>query len=81
MTYRVAPLDDEDRAAALRLHAAARGLTLDAAAADFLLKRVARNMPVLTEWLARLDRASLSEQRRLTIPFIREFMERSEPRE
>ena len=79
MTYRLAPLDDDDRAAALRLHAAARGLTLDAAAADFLLKRVAREMSVLTAWLARLDRASLTAQRRLTIPFIRELMERSEP--
>jgi len=79
VTYRLAPLADADRANALRLHAAARGLTLDAAAADFLLTRVARDMAALTSWLARLDRASLSAQRRLTIPFIRELMARSEP--
>jgi DnaA-homolog protein len=79
VTYRLAPLDDAERAEALRLHAAARGLTLDAAAVDFLLTRVARDMPVLTGWLARLDRASLTAQRRLTIPFIRELMARSEP--
>ena len=79
VTYRLAPLDDAERAAALRIHAAARGLTLDAAAADFLLTRVARDMGVLTTWLARLDRASLTAQRRLTIPFIRELMARSEP--
>jgi DnaA family protein len=72
VTYRIAPLADEQRAAALRRHAAARGLELDAAAAEFLLKRVARDMTALTRWLARLDRASLSAQRRLTIPFIRE---------
>ena len=72
VTYRLAPLADEERAAALRRHAAARGLELDAAAAEFLLKRVARDMTALTRWLARLDRASLSAQRRLTIPFIRE---------
>ena len=72
VTYRLAPLGDEGRAAALRRHAAARGLELDAAAAEFLLKRVARDMTALTRWLARLDRASLSAQRRLTIPFIRE---------
>ena len=48
MTYRLAPLADEERAAALRLHAAARGLELDAAAAEFLLKRVARDMTALT---------------------------------
>jgi len=79
VTYRLAPLDDADRAAALRLHAAARGLALDAAAADYLLTRVARDMAALTEWLARLDRASLSAQRRLTIPFIRELVEQHEP--
>ncbi len=79
VTYRLAPLGDDERAAALRLHAAARGLTLDAAAADFLLKRVERDMGALTRWLGRLDRASLSEQRRLTIPFIREHLARSEP--
>ena len=78
VTYRLAPLDDAERAKALRLHAAARGLTLDAAAADFLLTRVARDMAALTSWLARLDRASLSAQRRLTIPFIRELMAGSE---
>lgn len=78
VTYRLAPLDDAGRAAALQLHAAARGLTLDAAAAEFLLKRVARDMPALTAWLGELDRASLTEQRRLTIPFIRELMARAE---
>jgi DnaA family protein len=78
VTYRLAALDDAERAKALRLHAAARGLALDAAAADFLLTRVARDMAVLTSWLARLDRASLTAQRRVTIPFIRELMSRPE---
>jgi DnaA family protein len=36
------------------------------------LKRVERGMPALTAWLERLDRESLAEQRRITIPFIRE---------
>lgn len=74
VTYRLAPLTDTDRAAALKLHAAARGLELEDAAAEFLLKRVARDMRVLTQWLARLDRASLSARRRLTVPFIREHL-------
>jgi DnaA family protein len=78
VTYRLAPLGDAERAAALRLHAAARGLELDPGAADFLLKRVARDMGALIAWLSRLDRASLSAQRRLTIPFIREHLVRSE---
>lgn len=72
VTYRLASLADDERVDALRAHAAARGLELDVPAAEFLLKRVARDMTALTQCLARLDRASLSAQRRLTIPFIRE---------
>jgi DnaA-homolog protein len=79
LPYRLAPLDDSERAIALRLHASARGLALDAAAADYLLTRVARDMPALTEWLVRLDRASLTAQRRLTIPFIRELVAQRDP--
>jgi DnaA family protein len=79
VTYRLAPLDDAERAVALRLHAAARGLTLDAAAAEFLLKRVDRDMAALTGWLAKLDAESLTAQRRLTIPFIRELIARAAP--
>lgn len=77
VTYRVGQLNDAERAAALRLHAAARGLVLEPAAADFLLKRASRDMAALTAWLTELDRASLTEQRRLTIPFIRAVLARS----
>ena len=44
------------------------------------LRRVDRDMRVLKAWLDRLDRDSLVEQRRLTIPFIRERLT-SRPRE
>lgn len=72
VTYRLALLDDAERAQALQRHAAVRGLELDVAAAEFLVKRVDRDMASLTRSLDRLDRAALSAQRRLTIPFIRE---------
>jgi DnaA family protein len=72
VTYRLAPLDDAGRVQALQRHAAARGLDLEGAAAEFLVKRVDRDMATLTDWLDRLDRAALSAQRRLTVPFIRE---------
>jgi DnaA family protein len=70
--YRLQPLGDDDRALALRLQASARGLEIEPAAAEYLLRRVDRGMPALAEWLERLDRESLAEQRRITIPFIRE---------
>ncbi len=70
--YRLKALGDRERALAVRRHAEARGLELEPAAADYLLRRVDRDMRALTAWLDRLDRDSLVEQRRLTIPFIRE---------
>ena len=72
VAYRLKALGDPERALAVRLHAEARGLELEPAAADYLLRRVDRDMRALTAWLDRLDRDSLIEQRRLTIPFIRE---------
>jgi DnaA family protein len=80
VTYRLAPLTDADKAAALKRHAAARGLELEDAVAEFLLKRVARDMRALTSSLASLDRAALRAQRRLTIPFIREHLAEADVR-
>ena len=71
VSYRLQPLADEDRLEALLGHAAARGLELERGAAEYLLHRVDRNLAGLSRWLDRLDRASLIEQRKLTIPFIR----------
>ena len=59
------------RLEALLAHAAARGLELERSAAEYLLHRVDRDLAGLSRWLDRLDRASLIEQRKLTIPFIR----------
>jgi DnaA family protein len=72
--YRLKPLDDEERLIALCGHAAARGLEVERAAAEYLLARVDRDMAEVGVWLERLDRASLAEQRKITIPFIRELL-------
>lgn len=74
VSYRLHALDDGDRARVLIERAAARGLDLDRAAADYLLRRVDRDMSELGTWLDRLDKASLAERRRLTIPFIRDLL-------
>ena len=64
-------LDDAGRAEVLRLRAQRRGLQLEDAAIDWLLKRVDRDLVSLTGLLDRLDRESLAAQRRLTVPFLR----------
>jgi DnaA family protein len=69
------PLDEPGRREVLRQRAARRGLELDEAVLDWLFRRVDRDLASLTRLLDRLDRASLAEQRRLTIPFLRAVLE------
>ncbi|MFN3843058.1 MAG: DnaA regulatory inactivator Hda [Rehaibacterium terrae] len=71
----LAALDDEGRRVVLRRRAAARGLELDEAVLEWLLRRVDRDLGTLTALLDRLDRESLAAQRRITIPFLRQRLE------
>jgi DnaA-homolog protein len=76
VVYQIRELDDEGRIEALRLRAAQRGLQLPYDTSEYLLKRMPRDLPSLFEILDELDEASLEAQRRLTIPFIREALEK-----
>jgi DnaA family protein len=68
---RIQPLADDEQSAALSLRAAQLGLELPADVAQFLLRRLPRDMTSLCDALDRLDQASLATQRRLTVPFVR----------
>ncbi|MGC3981006.1 MAG: DnaA regulatory inactivator Hda [Steroidobacteraceae bacterium] len=68
---RVQALLESDQIAALRLHARQRGLELPDDVAAFLLRRLPRDMSTLCAFLDELDVASLAEQRKLTIPFVK----------
>ena len=70
----LAPLDDEGRREVLRQRAHRRGLVLEEAALEWLLKRVDRDLAGLTSLLDRLDQASLAAQRRITVPFLRQTL-------
>ena len=76
VVYQLHELDDEGRIAALHLRAGQRGLQLPQETAEYLLKRMPRDLPSLFEVLDALDEASMVEQRRLTIPFIRDELEK-----
>jgi DnaA family protein len=76
VVYQLRELDDEGRIEALRLRAAQRGLQLPYETSEYLLKRMPRDLPSLLQILDALDEASLVEQRRLTIPFIRDELEK-----
>ena len=77
--YRLNPLGDDGQRQALEEHARGLGLELDEATARYLLTRVEREVGELCRWLDRLDRASLVEQRRLTVPFVRKALESAAP--
>lgn len=70
----LAPLDDAGRAQVLRQRAQRRGLSLDDASVDWLLRRVDRDLSSLTALLDTLDSASLAAQRRVTVPFLRQVL-------
>ncbi len=75
LLFQLNPLDDDGLGEALRLRAAALGMELPEEVVNWLLRRCARDATVLFALLDRLDRASLSAQRRLTIPFVRELVD------
>ncbi len=74
------PLDEAEQRAALRLRAQARGLELPEETALYLQRRFPRDMGTLQRLLDTLDTASLAEQRRLTLPFIRGVLKDHLPR-
>jgi len=53
---------------------AARGIQLDESVLDWLFARYARDLGALLDLLDKLDQASLAAQRRITVPFLREFL-------
>ena len=67
-------LDDDGRRELLRQRASRRGLLLEDAVLDYLMRRSERDLASLTALLDRLDKASLAAQRRITIPFLREYL-------
>ncbi|MGM0524584.1 MAG: DnaA regulatory inactivator Hda [Pseudomonadota bacterium] len=72
--YQLAPLSDADKAKALSLRASWRGLQLPNDVAQFMLHRLGRDMQQLLAYLNELDTASMAQQRRLTIPFVKQTL-------
>lgn len=76
VVYQLRELDDAGRVEALRLRATQRGLQLPHETSDYLLRRMPRDLRSLFDILDHLDEESLVAQRRLTIPFIRDALEK-----
>ena len=74
LVFRLESLDDDALAKALQVRARLRGMDLSDEVAAYILKRSARDMNSLFGLLEKLDHESLAAQRKLTIPFVKEFL-------
>lgn len=72
--FQVAELSDEEKIMAIRMRAGLRGIQLPEDVAKYLVHHASRKMSDLSLMLDRLDKASLSAQRKVTIPFIKQEM-------
>ena len=72
--YRLIALSDEEKQQALLEGAARRGMRLAPETANYVLSHYSRDMGSLLAFLDRLDRATLAEQRKPTLPFVRELL-------
>ena len=73
LIYQLQDLDDAGKLAVLKGKAEARGFDLPTDVAEYLIKRLPRNMHTLSSVLNELDKATLVAKRKLTIPFVREL--------
>jgi DnaA family protein len=76
--FRLFDLDDTQRIKALQLRSKQRGLSLHDDAARYVMNRSRRDMSSLFRLLDRLDTEALRAKRRLTIPFIRDVLNRTD---
>ncbi len=74
--FQLAVLSDVEKIAALQQRAQRRGFELPEDTAKFLLNRLQRDMSTLCSTLDALDTASLVAQRKLTVPFVKSFIEK-----
>lgn len=74
LTYHLQVLQDDEKLLAFKLRARQRGMDVPDEVARYLLHRSPRKLSGLFALLDVLDDASLKEQRKLTIPFVRQAL-------
>ena len=74
LIYRLHPLSDSEKAAALATQARERALKLTPEAIDYLMRHAPRNMRSLSALIVALDRYTLEHKRAVTLPLLRELL-------
>jgi DnaA-homolog protein len=67
-------LSDLEKITILQQRALQRGLEITDPVAQYLLNHYSRDLPALLQVLEILDKATLQEQKRLTIPFVKKYL-------
>jgi DnaA family protein len=76
LVYELVPLADADKPAALARYAEERGFRLAEDVIGYLLAHGRRDMTALLATLAALDRYSLAAKRPITVPLLRQWLQR-----
>jgi DnaA-homolog protein len=76
LVYEIFPLSDAEKPEALAAYARQRGFRLADDVVRYLLAHGRRDMPALLSTLAALDRHSLAAKRPITVPMLRDWLQR-----
>lgn len=74
LVYPLRALGDEEKIMLLKQRAESRGFYLADEVLQFLMTRASRDLTSLLALLDRIDHASLAEQRRITVPFVKSLL-------
>jgi DnaA family protein len=74
LVYQAQALTDDEKALALKRHAASRSFDLPDGVIDYVLRHLSRDLPSLMSVLDALDRHSLEAKRQITLPLLKELL-------
>ena len=75
LVYQLHPLNDDEKASALKNHAEARGMKLPDEVTDYCLRYLRRDLPNLMATLDALDEWSLTEKKPVTVPMLKKLLQ------
>jgi DnaA-homolog protein len=75
LVYQLHPLNDDEKALALKNHALERGMKLPDEVTDYCLRYLRRDLPTLMATLDALDEWSLTMQKPITVPMLKKLLQ------
>lgn len=75
LVYQLQPLNDIEKATAIKQHAFERGMKLPDEVVDYCLRYLRRDLPTLMATLDALDEWSLTMQKPITVPMLRKLLQ------